>query len=210
VSFASIRRDYLGVPLDDGVAPSDPLRLFLDWFDEIRPLEPDPTAMALATVGADGRPSARMVLLKDVNAHGLTFFTNFESRKGRELAANPHASLLFYWRSLERQVRIEGAVSRVADAESDDYFATRPVESRWSACASAQSRTVISRAVLEAQVAAVRERFGEQVPRPASWGGFRLSPDAFEFWQGRPNRLHDRLRYDRADDGAWRHARLAP
>jgi pyridoxamine 5'-phosphate oxidase len=184
--------------------------MFLDWFQAIRGLEPDPTAMALATVSADGRPSARMVLLKDADTRGFTFFTNYESRKGEELGRNPRASLLFYWRSLERQIRVEGTVSRVAEAESDAYFASRPVESRWSACASAQSRPVVSRDVLEAQVAAVRERFGEDVPRPAHWGGFRLAPEAVEFWQGRPNRLHDRLRYERMASGGWHRLRLAP
>jgi pyridoxamine 5'-phosphate oxidase len=210
VSLGSHRRDYLGAPLLESDAKADPLEQFLDWFRAIETLEEEPTAMTLATVSADGQPSARMVLLKGVDARGFTFFTNYDSRKGGELAANPRASLLFYWRSVERQVRVEGRVERVGDAESDAYFMTRPLEARWSAYASPQSRPVDGRSNLEGLVDEVRQRFGEGVARPAWWGGFRVRPHAYEFWQGRPNRLHDRLRYESSDGNAWRRYRLAP
>ncbi len=210
MSITSPRRDYLGTPLVESGASADPLEQFLEWFRAVESLEEEPNAMTLATVSQDGQPSARMVLLKDVDARGFTFFTNYDSRKGGELAANPRASLLFYWRSMERQVRIEGRVERVADAESDAYFRTRPIEARWSAYASPQSRQVEGRLELDTRVDGVRRQFGEAVPRPAWWGGFRLHPHAFEFWQGRPNRLHDRLRYDSGDGSTWRRQRLAP
>ena len=148
--------------------------------------------------------------MKGVDARGFTFFTNYDSRKGEELAANPRASLLFYWRSVERQVRVEGRVERVGDTESDAYFMTRPIEARWSAYASPQSRPVDGRTVLEALVDEVRQRFGDSVARPAWWGGFRVRPHAYEFWQGRPNRLHDRLRYESHDGNNWTKLRLAP
>lgn len=205
----SPRRDYLGAPLLEDGAGEDPLALFLAWFQAAEPLEADATAMALATVGLDGQPSARMVLLKQVDVRGFTFYTNYESRKAGELAANNRASLLFHWRALDRQVRIEGQVHAVTAAESDEYFQSRPVESRWSAYASPQSRPVASRDELEVLVDDARRQFGDEVPRPESWGGYRLSPHAFEFWQGRPNRLHDRLRYERRDSG-WSRVRLAP
>jgi pyridoxamine 5'-phosphate oxidase len=150
-----------------------------------------------------------MVLLKGADPEGFTFFTNYESRKGGELAANDRASLLFYWRSLDRQVRVEGRVARIMAAESDAYFESRPLESRWSAYASPQSRPILSRDDLEARVDEVSLQFGDKVPRPASWGGYRLAPHAYEFWQGRPNRLHDRLRYERHEE-SWRRERLAP
>jgi pyridoxamine 5'-phosphate oxidase len=165
--------------------------------------------MALATVDAAGQPSVRMVLLKDVDARGLTFYTNYESRKADDLTANDRAAVVFFWRSLDRQVRVEGRVERVPAGESDAYFASRPIDARWSAAASPQSRAVESREALEARVDEIRREFGEHVLRPASWGGYRLQPHAFEFWQGRPNRLHDRLRYER-HDGGWRRVRLAP
>lgn len=210
MSIGSHRREYLGAPLLESEAGADPLDQFLEWFRAISALEAEPNAMTLATVGADSQPSARMVLLKDVDARGFTFYTNYDSRKGQELAATPRASLLFYWRSLERQVRVEGRVERVADVESDAYFATRPVEARWSAYASPQSRPVQGRTDLDARVEDVRQQFGVSVPRPAWWGGFRVRPHAYEFWQGRPNRLHDRLRYESHDGHTWRRVRLAP
>ncbi len=209
MALSTPRRDYLGTPLIEDGAGEDPLALFMAWFQAAEPLEADATAMVLATAGSDGQPSARLVLLKELDARGLTFYTNYESRKGRELAANDRASLLFYWRSLDRQVRIEGQVARITDAESDEYFALRPLESRWSAWASPQSRSLASRDELETRVEDARQRFGDAVPRPASWGGYRLAPHAYEFWQGRPNRLHDRLAYIR-DGDSWRRVRLAP
>jgi pyridoxamine 5'-phosphate oxidase len=209
VTLSTPRRDYEGTPLDEDGASEDPLALFMAWFRVAESSEADATAMALATVGADGQPSARLVLLKDVDVRGFTFFTNYGSRKGYDLAANPRASLLFYWRSLDRQVRIEGHVDRISEMESDEYFQTRPIESRWSAYASPQSRPVADRAELEARVAEVQGEFGRDVPRPSFWGGYRLAPHRFEFWQGRPNRLHDRLLYERHDH-SWRRVRLAP
>jgi pyridoxamine 5'-phosphate oxidase len=190
-------------------AGADPAAVFLSWFHAAAAGEVDANAMALATVDAAGQPSVRIVLLKDADARGLTFYTNYESRKADDLAANDRAAVAFYWRSLDRQVRVEGRVERVPAGESDAYFASRPLEARWSAAASSQSRPVDSREALEAQVADIRREHGEHVPRPAFWGGYRLRPHAFEFWQGRPNRLHDRLRYER-HDGGWRRVRLAP
>ena len=204
-----LRRDYLGQPLSETDSDSDPFAQFTRWFDQVRGLEADPTAMALCTVARDGRPSARMVLLKEFDTRGFVFFTNYRSRKGREIGASRVATLLFYWASLERQVRIDGRVSAVSDAESEAYFSSRPLESRWSAVASPQSEVVDSREDLEARVAAVRAQFGDDVPRPAWWGGYRVTPTEFEFWQGRPNRLHDRLRY-RQREGGWIRERLAP
>jgi pyridoxamine 5'-phosphate oxidase len=209
MSLSSLRREYRGEPLTEASASPDPLEQFARWFEQARATEADPTAMTLATSTAEGRPSARMVLLKGFDARGFVFYTNFDSRKAWELDATHRAALLFYWAGLERQIRIEGTVARVADAESDAYFASRPLESRWSAHASPQSRAIDSREALEAAVARARAQFGDAVPRPAGWGGFRVAPDAFEFWQGRENRLHDRLAYT-LDAGAWRRARLAP
>ena len=165
--------------------------------------------MALATATRAGRPSARMVLLKGIDDRGFVFYTNYRSRKGREIGETRRASLLFYWPSLERQVRIDGGVEALSDAESDAYFATRPLESRLSAHASSQSETLASRDELESAVEAIRRRYGDNVPRPPWWGGYRVLPDEFEFWQGRPSRLHDRLRYSRIASG-WRRDRLAP
>jgi pyridoxamine 5'-phosphate oxidase len=209
MSPGDVRRDYHGSPLEESEADTDPFRHFSRWFDEASGLETDPTAMTLATTTRDGRPSARMVLLKGADERGFVFYTNYESRKAEEIDATGRASLLFYWASLERQVRIEGAVARVSAEESDAYFATRPLESRWGVYASQQSRVIAARSVLDARVDAARHQFGEQVPRPDWWGGYRVVPDGIEFWQGRPSRLHDRLRFTR-DGGAWRRDRLAP
>ena len=209
MSLADIRRDYLGQPLSETESDADPLRQFSAWFRQVRDLEPDPTAMALATTTRDGRPSVRMVLLKEIDATGFVFYTNYRSRKAQEIEACGRVSLLFFWRSVERQVRIEGAVERVGAAAADAYFATRPLESRWSVHASDQSAPVESRAALEARFDAARQTYGEQVPRPDWWGGYRVIPDAMEFWQGRENRLHDRLLYVR-QGSAWDRSRLAP
>lgn len=168
-----------------------------------------PEAMALATATPDGRPSVRMVLLKSADEHGFAFFTNYESRKGGELAANPHAALLFHWQPLGRQIRVEGGVERLPTEESDAYFRTRPLGSRHAAWASPQSRPLDSRAELEELNADAAERFGEDVPLPPHWGGFRLQPEAYEFWQHRDDRLHDRIRYQR-ENGGWRRRRLGP
>jgi pyridoxamine 5'-phosphate oxidase len=210
MSLADIRREYLGEPLSEHQSDADPFRQFARWFEQVRGLEVDPTAMALATATRDGRPSVRNVLLKEFDSRGFVFYTNYESRKARELAETGRASLLFTWRSVERQVRIDGAVEKVSDAEADAYYASRPIESRWGTYASQQSAVIESRAALEARFDAARERYGQNVPRPSWWGGYRVVPDEFEFWQGRPSRLHDRLRYLREPNGSWRRDRLAP
>jgi pyridoxamine 5'-phosphate oxidase len=189
---------------------ADPLRQFERWFAAAREARlPVPEAMALATATPDGRPSARMVLLKSADERGFAFHTNYESRKGGELAANPRAALLFHWQPLGRQVRIEGAVERVNAAESEAYFRTRPLGSRLAAWASPQSRPLADRAELERLYAEAAERFGDDVPLPPSWGGLRLLPDAYEFWQHGDDRLHDRIRYER-DGSGWSRTRLAP
>jgi pyridoxamine 5'-phosphate oxidase len=210
MSLADIRRDYLGDPLSETESDPDPFRQFSLWFEQVRDIEPDPTAMALATATRDGRPSVRTVLLKAVDAKGFVFYTNFISRKAREMADSGRASLLFYWRSVERQVRIDGIVEKVSGAEADAYFATRPLESRWSVYASRQSEPIESREALESRFEVARQIYGETVPRPEWWGGYRVIPDEIEFWQGRTNRLHDRLRYLQRPDGSWDRARLAP
>lgn len=209
MSLTDIRRDYLGQPLSETDSDADPLRQFSHWFQQVRDLEPDPTAMALATTTRDGRPSVRMVLLKEFDASGFVFYTNYRSRKAREIEESGRASLLFFWRSVERQVRVDGAVEQVSAAEADAYFVTRPLESRLSVYASDQSATVESRAALESKLDIARQRYGELVPRPGWWGGYRVIPDVMEFWQGRENRLHDRLLYVR-QGGAWDRSRLAP
>ena len=211
MTLADTRREYQGEPLDEARADADPFAQFALWFEQVRELEPDPTAMTLATCTLDGRPSARIVLLKAVDARGFVFFTNYDSRKAREIASTLRVSLLFFWRSVERQVRIDGSVAKVGAAESDAYFATRPLESQLSAHASWQSELLDSRETLELRYEAVRQTFANgQVPRPEWWGGYRVIPDEFEFWQGRTSRLHDRLQYRKRPDGAWTRARLAP
>ena len=208
--IADLRKSYERDELDEERSQAEPLRQFGQWMDEaIAAGVPEPTAMTLATADASGRPSTRVVLLKGYDARGLVWYTNYRSRKGRELAANPFAALQFHWVELERVVRIEGPVSQVDGAESDAYFATRPLDSRIGAWASPQSEVIASRAVLVANAAQMAARHLLQPPRPPHWGGYRLVPDAWEFWQGRKSRLHDRLRY-RLDGGAWVRERLAP
>jgi len=210
VALGDLRRDYSGEPLDEMGADADPFRQFSVWFEQVVLVEPDPTAMALATATRDGRPSVRTVLLKGVDERGFLFFTNYHSRKAREIDQTGRASLLFLWRSVVRQVRIDGLVEKVTDEEADAYFATRPVESRWSVYASRQSERIESRESLESRYTIARQIYGELVPRPRWWGGYRVVPDEFEFWQGRESRLHDRLRYRKDAAGAWVRDRLAP
>lgn len=199
------------IPLEERAVPADPYALFERWYDDaIAAGLPLPNAMTLATVDAQGRPAARMVLLKGVEDGGFVFYTNYESRKGRELAARPQAALVFHWAPLERQVRVEGGVERVSEESSSAYFATRPLGSRYSAMASPQSTVIPNRTWLEEQAAAVARRYGESIARPPHWGGYRVRAAAVEFWQGRSDRLHDRLSYRLRDDGAWLIERLAP
>jgi pyridoxamine 5'-phosphate oxidase len=206
-----IRKSYEMGELSEASADSDPLAQFTAWFNEA--LDHDilePNAMTLATVNASGQPSARIVLIKGFDARGVVWYTNYASRKGDELATNPKAALLFHWVALERQVRIEGTVSRVSEAESDAYFASRPYSSRIGAVASDQSRVIASAEALKAREDAAKAQYPQEVPRPTDWGGFRLKPHAWEFWQGRPSRLHDRLRYVQDAKGAWLRERLSP
>ena len=210
MNLADSRREYLGHPLSETESDADPFAQFARWFEQVRELEIDATAVALATATPEGHPSVRNVLLKGVDGGGFVFYTNYRSRKARELAATRRAGLLFTWLTLERQVRVSGDVEKVSAAESDAYWASRHVESRWSVYASHQSEVVDSRDTLELRFHAAREKYGDDVPRPEWWGGYRVIPDEVEFWQGRPNRLHDRLRYLREPDGSWRRDRLAP
>lgn len=202
---------YAGAALDPATCPDDPFALFAAWFAEAEQAAlPAVNAMTLATVGAGGRPAARIVLLKEVDARGWVFFTNYESRKAQELEASGRAALLFFWQRFDRQVRVEGAVERIDAAASDAYFANRPRASRVGAIASPQSRVLADRAELEARVAAVEaELAGGEPARPAWWGGYRVVPDVIEFWQGQPDRLHDRVEFMKESSG-WRKRRLAP
>lgn len=211
-SIADLRREYASRALTEGQADLDPIRQFSAWFDEAVKAELlDVNAMTLATVSASGDPDARIVLLKGFDDGGFVFYTNYESAKGRDLAATPRACLLFFWVELERQVRITGSVTRVSTTESDEYFHSRPVESQIGAWASAQSTTLADRAMLEARVAELSAQYaGQVVPLPPFWGGFRVRPERMEFWQGRASRLHDRLLYARQADGSWARSRLSP
>ncbi|BFG72496.1 pyridoxamine 5'-phosphate oxidase [Paraburkholderia terrae] len=210
-TLADLRKNYSLGSLDIADAAPNPFRQFDVWFKQAIDAQlPEPNTMTLATVDPRGRPSARIVLIKAVDERGFVFFTNYESRKGLELAQNPHASLLFYWIELERQVRVEGTVVKTSDAESDTYFASRPVGSRIGAWASEQSKVIESRAALEAREREFIAQYGDNPPRPPHWGGYRLIPDAIEFWQGRPSRLHDRLLYTRSGNADWTIARLSP
>jgi pyridoxamine 5'-phosphate oxidase len=212
-SLADIRKSYERAELDESASHADPLRQFQQWLDEAMQAQiPEATAMTVATVGSDLRPSTRVVLLKGCDARGLVWFTNYDSRKGLELAGNPFAALQFHWVELERVVRIEGRVEKVDAAESDEYYRSRPLDSRIGAWASPQSQVIPSRAVLVANAARYGAQFLLQPPRPPHWGGYRLVPDRWEFWQGRKSRLHDRLRYRlaTAGDATWVRERLAP
>ncbi len=197
--------------LDESGVDPNPIKQFEKWFnDALAAVIPEADAMTLATAAKDGKPSARIVLLKGFDASGFVFYTNYESRKGKELAANPRASLVFYWQPMKRQVRIEGTVEKSSAEESDAYFRSRPVGARLGAWASRQSEVTESRQALETRFEEFANQFLEEVPRPPHWGGFRLRPTEIEFWQGRANRLHDRLRYRLQEDGSWRLERLAP
>jgi pyridoxamine 5'-phosphate oxidase len=210
MNISDIRQEYMRAGLDESEVLADPLAQFETWFaDAVNAQLPLPNAMSLATLSAGGKPASRLVLLKGVDHGGFVFYTNYDSRKGREIAANTDAALLFGWLALERQVRIEGTLTRVSAQESDDYFASRPLGSRHAAIASPQSETVASRAALEARYAQVVGETGDTPRRPAHWGGYRLLPAAIEFWQGRANRLHDRLLFCKSAQG-WRITRLAP
>ena len=211
MTIADLRKDYRRASLTESDVDPDPIRQFSLWFRQAMDAGlPEPNAMGVATVGADGRPSSRILLIKDVGAEGFSWFTNYASRKGRELAIHPYAALLFHWVELERQVRIEGRVEKLPDDQSDAYFQSRPLGSRLGALASAQSEPIASREALEQQFSEAEAAYGEQPVRPAHWGGYRLMPDRIEFWQGRPSRLHDRILYTRLDDDAWRRERLQP
>jgi pyridoxamine 5'-phosphate oxidase len=207
-----MRQEYTRASFDESDAHSDPIRQFQLWFNEALAAEvPEPNAMTLATATANGKPSARIVLLKSYDHRGFTFHTNYESRKGRELSDNPYAALVFFWGPLERQVRIEGHVERTSADDSDSYFQMRPLDARIGAWASRQSEVLPDRDALEARMRELEEHYADRdIPRPPHWGGFRVRPETFEFWQGRPGRLHDRIRYRKSADGGWLVDRLAP
>jgi pyridoxamine 5'-phosphate oxidase len=208
---ADLRKEYTRAGLSEADVALDPTEQFRRWFEEALAARlHEPNSMVVATATPDGRPSARVVLLKGFDERGFVFYTNYESRKAREMEENPHAALLFYWGELERQVRVEGTAARVSDAESDAYYVTRPRGSRLGAWASKQSRVVGGRGVLEDRLKKLeQEHEGEEIPRPPFWGGYRVAPEAFEFWQGRENRLHDRISYRREGD-SWKIQRLQP
>jgi len=210
-SIADLRKSYERAELNEDASNADPLRQFEQWLnDAISAQVPEPNAMTLATVDSASRPSTRVVLIKGLDERGIVWFTNYDSRKGQQLAANPYAALQFHWVELERVVRIEGVVEKVAETESDAYFQSRPLDSRIGAWASPQSEVISSRGVLVANAALYGAKFMLQPPRPPHWGGYRLKPERWEFWQGRKSRLHDRLRYTQQDDASWLRQRLAP
>ena len=208
--IAQLRKNYTFGQLSETEVPHQPLSLFQLWFDQAVKAEcPEPNSMTLATADKAGNPSARIVLLKGADENGFTFFTNYESQKGKELADRPQAALLFHWHELERQVRIKGTVERVSPEESDQYFHSRPPASRIGAWASPQSTAIPNREFLEEAEQRFQSEFGDTPPRPEHWGGYRLRPTEIEFWQGRPSRLHDRIHY-KLDGGHWKISRLAP
>lgn len=210
MSVADIRQKYEKFELLEASLAATPLEQFSIWFNEaLQAQVPEPNAMTLATTTPEGRPSARIVLLKGYDEQGFVFFTNYTSRKGKELASNPYASLLFFWPALERQVRLEGSIEKVTAAESDEYFHSRPLGSRIGAWVSPQSQP-ITRAELESRTLVLTESLGSNPERPEHWGGYRLKPDYVEFWQGRPSRLHDRLVFQRDNNETWSRLRLAP
>lgn len=209
-NLADLRTDYARAALSETDVAADPVAQFQRWMNEaIAAHCPEPTAMSLATVGEGGRPSSRIVLLKGADAHGFVFFTNYRSRKGREIAANPHGALLFHWVELERELRIEGRIEKTSEAETAAYFATRPPKSRVGAWASPQSDEIPGREWLEQSFADAERKYGDDPPPPPHWGGYRVVPESLEFWQGRKSRLHDRIVYTRQGN-AWRISRLAP
>ncbi len=209
--LADLRKSYERAELSEDASRADPLQQFDQWLSEAIAAEvPEPNAMTLATVASNLRPSTRVVLIKGYDERGIVWFTNYESRKGQELSGNPYAALQFHWALLERVVRIEGLVEKVSDAESDSYFNSRPLDSRIGAWASPQSRVIAGRSVLVANAARYGAQFLLRPPRPPHWGGFRLQPDRWEFWQGRKSRLHDRLRYTKESNQRWLRERLAP
>lgn len=210
--ISDLRREYASRSLGEADTDPDPIVQFRIWFDEALKSEIiDVNAMSLATATAAGEPSVRVVLLKEIDTGGFVFYTQYDSAKGRDLALNPRAALLFYWAPLERQVRITGQVSRVSREMSEAYFATRPIESQWAAWTARQSSEIATRDDLEQQYASTQQRFAHPpVPCPPDWGGYHVAPERIEFWQGRPGRLHDRLLYTRQHDGRWTRVRLAP
>ena len=209
--IANLRKSYERAELDEAASQADPMQQFDQWLKEAISCEvPEPNAMTLATVAGNLRPSTRVVLIKGYDAEGITWYTNYQSRKGQDLAGNPFAALQFHWVELERVVRIEGIVKKVSAEESDGYFHSRPLDSRLGAWASPQSQVISGRGVLVANAARYAAQFLLQPPRPPHWGGYRLQPDNWQFWQGRKSRLHDRLRYTLAADGRWVRERLAP
>jgi pyridoxamine 5'-phosphate oxidase len=211
MNIADLRKSYEKAELSESASQADPLKQFDQWLNEAISGEvPEPNAMTLATVGADLRPTTRVVLIKGYDERGIVWYTNYQSQKGRQLAGNPYAALQFHWVELERVVRIEGLVEKVSDEESDEYFHSRPLDSRIGAWASPQSEVIDSRTVLVTNAAKYGAQFLLRPPRPPHWGGYRLKPDAWQFWQGRKSRLHDRLRYSLQGDGGWLRERLAP
>jgi pyridoxamine 5'-phosphate oxidase len=211
MNIADLRKSYEKAELSESASHADPLKQFDQWLTEaIHSEVPEPNAMTVATVGADLRPTTRVVLIKGYDERGIVWYTNYHSQKGRQLAGNPYAALQFHWVELERVVRIEGLVEKVSDEESDEYFKSRPLDSRIGAWASPQSEVIESRAVLVTNAAKYGAQFLLHPPRPPHWGGYRLKPDNWQFWQGRKSRLHDRLRYSLQADGGWLRERLAP
>lgn len=211
LAVAELRKDYGRASLGEADTPADPLALFEQWFEQALKAEVnEPNAMSVATVDQQGKPSSRIVLIKQFDQRGFTWYTNYASQKGRQLGENPHAALLFFWAELERQIRIEGIVERTSEEESGKYFHSRPLKSRLAAIASAQSTPIENRAALERNYDAIAAQYGDAPPRPGHWGGFRLVPERIEFWQGRRSRFHDRIVYTLQPDGSWARQRLQP